>query len=318
MITFEHPEFFLLLIALPLLVITHYFLFKFTRKKAMRFANLKTLKRVSGERIMSWNLPVLALRIFAITAVVMALAAPTWWFEAQGQRTEYVIAIDASASMTATDISPSRIDAAKQQAVRFVDELNATTRIGVVSFAGTTRIEQRPTTDLVAVQKAIEGITIAPASGTDIGGALITATNLLAASSHGRAIILYTDGSTTTGTHIDDPLLEGVRAAREENTVIHAVGLGSVGEAPAGYLPSLYNITAVFSAEDLEFVTNQTGGAFVQASNAEELDAAYENLQSSSFDTLQPRPLGTAFLLVALLLLFIEWGLINTRYRFIP
>lgn len=66
----------------------------------------------------------LLLQLLALAAVLVALAGPVLaWRRGPGQR--FVVLIDRSASMNATDVAPSRLDAAKEQAKTFVESLRS-------------------------------------------------------------------------------------------------------------------------------------------------------------------------------------------------
>ena len=67
-----------------------------------------------------------------------------------------VLAVDVSASMTATDIAPSRIEAAIEGASKFVDEIPDGIQVGLVAFDGTARVLVDPTTDHTAVVDAVQ------------------------------------------------------------------------------------------------------------------------------------------------------------------
>ena len=312
-----NPEFLVLLIALPLLVLTHIYLFKFTRKKAMMFSNLDTLKRVTGKNLMRRYIWILLMRLTVFILLIFALSQPEIWYLGEAQRSDYVIAIDTSASMTADDLTPNRMEASKTAALEYIDYLNTSAMIGVIGFSGTVTVEQIVTPDAVAAKRAIERLEIQTVSGTDISSALITGTNLLLSSTRGRVILLFTDGSATVGAFEQDPLERGVKYAKDNKVVVHAIGMGRLNAAVTGYLPRLYNITAAYNQENLEYIADQTGGLFYQARNDEQLDALYEQLNDTE-SRIQVTELWFSFLLLALLLLFIEWGLTNTRFRIIP
>lgn len=317
-LNFQNPEFLFLLAGVPLLIAAHHLLYRFTRKKGMVFSNFDTLKRVTGKKVLTRNLGILILRMLAFSLIVLALSGPVYWYEGLEQDSDYVIAIDMSASMTAQDFPPTRVDAAKEAAIRFIDELEGAAHIGVIAFSGAVLVEEPPTLDREAARQAVRRVHVRTISGTDIPGALITGTNLLLPHEEGRVIILISDGSTTAGTFLEDALKRGVAYAKEREVVVHAIAIGDDGSAPIGYLPQLYNIPAVSNKEDLAYIANQTGGRMIEARNVDELIAAYSGLASDGRSTLQQYALQQTLLLAAVLLLFLEWGLTNTRFRLIP
>ncbi len=315
---FTHPEFLVLLVAVPLLIITHYLLFRFTKRRGMHFSNFETLRRVTGKKVLTRNTGQLVLRVLAIAAIILALAQPNILYTGTAQKSDYVLAVDTSGSMTANDLTPSRFEAARSAALRFVDELNGTAKVGVIGFSGTVEVGQVLTSDMGAVKDALQQMEIRTISGTDIPGAIITGTNLLLDSNKGRVLILLTDGSSTTGGSQVNPVQNAVAYAEKHDVVIHTIGVGKMGSVPTGYLPKIYNVTAVYDPTTLEYIANQTGGKYIPAQNSSALSAAYDRLLSHGESTLRDQSLSLGSLLVGLLLLFIEWGLSNTRWRLLP
>ena len=83
-----------------------------------------------------------------------------------------ILAIDVSASMRATDVQPSRIDAAQRAAKAFVAAMPKTVRIGIVSFAGSAAVVQGPTLDHQEIEDAIDRLRLGPSTNLYGGIAL--------------------------------------------------------------------------------------------------------------------------------------------------
>jgi len=316
-LTFTHPEFFLLFAAIPLLILAHVYLFKFTRRRGMHFSNFETLKRITGKEVATKNISQLILRLIVFSLIVFALTQPIYLYEGFSQTTDYVITIDASGTMTTTDIGPMRFEVAKQAALEFVDRLGDA-NVGVVSYAGLLTIHQTPTNDLEAVRQSIRDMEIPRLSGTDLGSAIVTSSNLLLGSEQGRAVVLFTDGGSTVSAFATDPLMRGTMYAKENRVVVHTVGIGRDNEALVGYLPTLYNLTARYNEEDLRYLSEQTGGQYVHIQSVDEVGQSIAQLVLEAESKLQERDLSFALLVSALFLLFLEWGLTNTRFRMLP
>src|SRR5207249_8011906 len=76
----------------------------------------------------------LFLQLLLIAIIVLTLLRPGWsGTKLEGKR--FVLLIDTSASMGATDISPSRLDQAKRQAIDFIQEMEAGAVAMVISFS---------------------------------------------------------------------------------------------------------------------------------------------------------------------------------------
>ncbi len=314
-LTFENPIYLWYLASIPLLVLTHFLSLRMAKRKAMRFANFQTLKRIAGERMVTKNVSVLIFRVLTVALLVLAASGVRLWYMAPQSDNNYVIGLDVSSSMSAKDFLPDRLETAKSYAKDFVDTLGGKTKVGVVSFAGVSMIEQTLTEDKTAVKSSIDSISLTRTGGTDMPGALITGTNiLLSEPDNGRVMILFTDGSSTLGNFVGDSMREAVEYARENKVVVNGVGIGTES-APIGYLPEYYNISSVFALDDLRFVTNRTSGVTIPASEEQDLEAAYVDLLKRSDESLVDVRLDLMALVAGLLLLFIEWGLINSRYR---
>ena len=169
--------------------------------------------------------------ILAIFFLIIALTRPQW-----GQKTEIsgrmgidvMIAIDVSKSMLAKDLSPNRLENAKNSLNLIIDEL-AGNRIGLISFAGSSFVNCPLTMDIGAVKIFLKSIDtdLIPDPGTDIGGAIEAGIKAFGKSNNSKVIILLTDGEELTGS-----ALKAAELAQKEGIRIFAVGVGSVEGAP--------------------------------------------------------------------------------------
>ena len=110
---------------------------------------------------------------------------------------------------------------------------------------------------------------------------------------------------------------KAINYAIKNHVRIHSIGVGS-DFGPIGYLPEYYNISAVFDEKTLLGLSNQTQGNYYRAPTQTELQKAYASISNQAQDALLSFDMSYGLLLIALMLLFIEWGLINTRFRNIP
>ncbi len=316
-LTFDNPLYLWYLLSIPFLIYTHFYLFRHTKLKAMKFANFDALKRVTGEKLITKNITLIVLRSILLACIILAVSGTTLWYSGLVNQNDFVIAIDVSASMAAQDIQPTRLEAAKNYANEIIDNLQTVSNIGIITFSGTTFIDSALIDNRDTLKKTIEAIEIAEIGGTDIAGALITGTNMLLASEKGKTIILMTDGSNTVGAFISDSVKNALDYAKRNHVVVHAIGIGSES-GPIGYLPQYYNVSAVYNENTLLDITNQTGGEYYIVKSNADLRAAEDKLEEASNKAMIPVKLSYGLMLVVLLLLFIEWGLVNTRFRRIP
>jgi len=304
-LVFNHPNMLWFLLAIPLLFFFHFFALKYVKARGMKFANFEALKRVTGENILTTNTFLLIFRLLTVTLIVFGVAGTVLWYKGMSNENDFVIAIDNSASMAAGDFDPNRLGAAKEEAKYFINALDSDARIGLVTFSGIATVKQLLVRNQAILLDDIDKITIDPAGSTDLGGAIITSTNLLLASQKGRTILLITDGSATTGVYLADSLARSIEYAKEKHVIVHAIGIGS-NIGPIGYLPEYYNISSVFNEENLILISNSTGGMYVNAKNNLALRQAYAKVNSASNEAYLSVDLTYYLILAALILLFVE------------
>ncbi len=314
---FEHPLYLWYMLTIPLLIVTHYAFLKYTRRRALKFANFQALKRVTDEKVVTKNHTVLILRCAVIFCLILAIAGTTLWYKGQSSNNDFVIAIDTSSSMTAQDFEPTRIEAAKDYVNTFIDNVESDASIGILTFSGASFIEHLPSTDKSEIKRAVSDIGPAQVGGTDIAGAIVTASNMLLTSDKGKLMILITDGSNTVNFFTKDPIDEAIKYARANSISIYTIGLGT-NSGPIGYLPEYYNVSSVFDDTTLQKIADQTEGKYYYAGNNQELEATYEDILSSTTEAFIPMHFGSSLAVISLILIFIEWGLINTRFRSVP
>ncbi len=139
---------------------------------------------------------------------------------------DVVVAVDASNSMLAKDVQPSRIERARLELLTLLDELKGD-RVGVVAFAGSAFVQCPLTTDYSAAKLFLRAIDPAemPQGGTDIGGALELSRQLLENADRGaqdRVVVLLSDGEDFGG-DVED----AARKLKDAGIRVFAVGIGS-------------------------------------------------------------------------------------------
>lgn len=168
---FLAPELLLGLLLIPVAV--GYYLWAQRRRSryAVRFTNLDLLANLAPRRP-SWrrHLPPV-LYLGAIAALLVGLARPAMVVAVPREDATVILAMDVSGSMSATDVQPSRLDAAIASALSFIDTLPDEVRVGIVSFASHPEILVVPTTERDQLEAAIEGLT--SQDGTAMGDAIM-------------------------------------------------------------------------------------------------------------------------------------------------
>ena len=167
-----------------------------------------------------------ALLLAAVALAGLALARPQWGSVETGNvwlGEDVVFALDCSASMTATDVLPSRIQRAKFAILDFVQR-QSHGRVGLVAFAGSAFIQCPLTFDTGAFEETLTAMDekTLPIPGTDIGRALDEAYRAMDKGSRRKLVILVTDGEDLEKT--------GVTAAKNLATngvVVFTIGVGT-------------------------------------------------------------------------------------------
>ncbi len=315
-ISFLNPKYLWLLVSIPMLILVHLFSLKFLRTRAWIFSNYEAIKRVSGVEqtmrnsiIIRKNFWLLATEILVVGMVILSAADPIYFYVGKSSQKSYVIAIDASASMLADDFSPNRLEAAKNAAFQFLDKLPDKTSVGIVTFSGTSFVESPMTESMNDLKDTIKKIDIKNVGGTDIAGAIITSANIMSKEQRSKTIILLTDGRSTVGA----PIEEGINAAIDKGIVIHTIGMAT--EKGGSYIKS--DIISTIDNTTMTQISQSTGGIYYLAENNEKLDSSFNEIITTSQEKVMVR-MQLPLLLFALALIFLQWGMINTKYRTLP
>ncbi|MFH1399334.1 MAG: VWA domain-containing protein [Candidatus Woesearchaeota archaeon] len=309
MLTFLRPLYLTFLVSIPFFIAMHFLILKHIRRRALKFANFEIIEKATGGQVLNKNVILLIIRLCAMILLIFSAAGTILWYSGKASSFDFVVAIDASSSMLANDFKPSRIEAAKIAANEFVGLLPQQTAVGVVSFAGTSFVEQQVTNDRGIVKDRISEIEVKPVGGTDLGEAVVTATNMLLSSEKSRAVVLLTDGQSNVGTDPDF----GAEYANNNMVTVFTIGMAT---AEGGEF-SRIGVVSKLDADTLISIAQNTGGKFYLAVGEDQLSQSFREIALASEQKISVN-LQLPLLLFAILLLFIEWGLINTKYRILP
>jgi Ca-activated chloride channel family protein len=239
----------------------------------------------------------IGLYLLAGVAMLLALARPQAEFTGLKDRGVVALVLDTSRSMRGTDVSPTRLDAAKRAVRAFLSTLPARFDVGLVSFAGKARLLSLPTRDRTALSRALDGLELR--HGTAIGEGIeraLEARRQFEENPPPMAVVLLSDGINTVGA---DPR-EAARGAADAGVTINAIMLGNAGANAGGPPPP--------DAVSLRSISEETGGRFLSASSGEGLESIYGDLATSLFTTTEPREITAAFAGAAALLLVVGAG----------
>ena len=326
-ITFANPQFFWLLLVLPLMVVWY----GYWNKKSK--PNVTLSSTIAFKKISSWKdylyHSLFALRLLAVALIIIALARPQTHSEnAQTKITDgidIVMAIDVSSSMLSQDLKPNRFEALKKVASQFVKD-RPNDRIGLVVYAGESYTKTPVTTDKSIILNSLAELTYGQVEdGTAIGMGLATAVNRLKESkAKSRVIILLTDGVNNTG--VIDPLIAAELAA-EYGIKVYTVGIGTNGMALSPYALNpdgsiMYRMLQVEIDESLmKKIAQITHGRYFRATNNQKLQQIYDEinkLETSKIEEFKYTEVDEKFrllVIIATALLFLEFLLKHTVFR---
>src|SRR3954447_26759096 len=153
---FEHVWFFLFLFVVVGLIGLYVVVQLARQKRMLRFANMELLESVAPKRPTRWrHLPAILL-VAARVLLTVAMAGPTHDVRIPRNRAVVMLVIDVSESMRATDVAPSRIEAAREAGKHFADLLTPGINLSLVKFSSGATLLVAPTIDRDQVKQAID------------------------------------------------------------------------------------------------------------------------------------------------------------------
>ncbi|MFO0850573.1 MAG: BatA and WFA domain-containing protein [Gemmataceae bacterium] len=149
------------LFCVPPIIILLYFL-RLKRKPVpvpSTFLWKKSIEDLHVNRLMQWlrQNVLLLLQLLAILALIYGVLGPRLHGSVIGGR-HYILMLDNSASMTATDVKPTRLDWAKAEALKEIDAATDADTGMVIVFSDVAEIRQSYTTNRAALKRAVEAI----------------------------------------------------------------------------------------------------------------------------------------------------------------
>ncbi|HUW92201.1 MAG TPA: VWA domain-containing protein [Bacteroidales bacterium] len=274
---FAQPDMLYLLLLVPVLIIVWIIGNRRRRKARELFSDRDLLNRLSPDYSIGRMILKFFIRLTAFIFAALLIARPQFGSkleEVKREGVEVIIALDVSNSMLAEDISPSRLERAKQAIVQLVDQLRDD-KIGLILFAGDAYTQIPITNDYLSAKMFLEsaGPDAVSKQGTSIGSAIDLGMRSFSPSSDkSRALIIITDGEN----HEDDAIAMAESAA-EKGVIIHTIGIGSPAGSPVpvtvngkrDYLKDSDGNTVItkLDEEGLQKIASVTGGRYVRANN---------------------------------------------------
>jgi Ca-activated chloride channel family protein len=332
---FLWPDVLFLLGFIPLSVATYLWILGRRTRFAARYSSLSLMKdAILQPSLLRRHLPFL-LFLLALACLAFASARPITPESLLSGRTTIMLALDISRSMCMQDITPNRLEVARAAALSFVQQPVLGTQVGVVAFAGSAELAQKPTTNLSLLQNTLTNLTTA--TETAIGSAILESLDTIAdvdervrpseeideadlASSKQEIevkplrrdyvphiIVLLTDGASNTG----PAPLRAAQQAAERGVRIYSIGFGTTNAAimdcwnrfpddPPGVEDPLGGGSFGNGPDEvtLKQIAEITGGKFYSATSADELQTVFQELHS--FIAMTNQTIEISFFFVAI------------------
>ena len=296
--SFAWPTLLLMLLCVPLLVFLYLRIQQRRRKYAAQFGSLGVTRNTTGTGPgIRRHVPAMIF-LTGITLLLISMARPQATVSVPRIEGTVILTFDVSGSMSADDLEPTRMEAAKLAALDFVDNQPASVLIGVVAFSDGGISVQAPTENREETIATIERLV--PRRGTSIGNGILVGLNTIAVAagdppiltttsmSDGQAptaipspqgwytsavIVLLTDGENNQA---PDPLAATDLAA-DLGVRIYTVGIGST--AGATITVEGFTVHSQLNEPMLQYIADTTGGAYYNAGSAEDLRRIYNDLE---------------------------------------
>jgi Ca-activated chloride channel family protein len=342
--TFADPILLLGLLLVPAALVLYRLVQRRRSRYAVRFTNVDLLGNLVP-RTPAWRRHVPpAFYVAAMAALVLALARPSMAMQVPREEATIILTMDVSGSMTATDVTPTRLAAAKQAASDFVDQLPSTVKISLVAFSTAPRVVVAATTDRAAVHAGIDGLQAR--GGTALGDAIASSLEAAglepsaagsapsttptpdpsapAASSPASggpsasgdpsaeapvvAMVLLSDGANSVGDLEPIPAAEMAAAL---NVPVYTIALGTADGTVTvpDDLGQLHTLNVPPDTETLAQIAEITGARAFEAPTAQDLAQIYDSLGSRIGYTTETQEVTQWFAAAGLLLVVAGAGL---------
>ncbi|MBT8226170.1 MAG: VWA domain-containing protein [Dactylosporangium sp.] len=307
MIRFLEPRW--LIAIVPVLAVAGVYVWRQLRRRAyaVKFTNVELLRELVPRGIGPRRHAAAVAMLLSMVIMALGLARPSVDTKEPLERATVILAIDVSLSMQASDVAPSRIEAAKISARDFVKALPDSFNVGLVAFAKSANVLVSPTKDRTAVLQAVQGLQLAEATAT--GEAVYTSLEAVrsvptdgASGLPPARIVLLSDGYRTAGRSLE----EAANAASEAKVPVSTIAFGTdSGTVKIGNQTQQVPV----DRPSLQKLAEVTKGIFYEAATKEELRRVYQDMGSSVGYRTTPREVSQWYIGAALLCALAAAGL---------
>jgi Ca-activated chloride channel family protein len=305
-LTFLYPKFLSLLLLVPFFVFIYFFSIIYNKKKAILFANFEAMERFYDIEFFSKNFIALYVNLFVLVLLIFSLAGTSASFNVDTSDFSYVIAVDTSSSMGTSDVLPSRLAVAKEEAKNFINLLPIGVEVGIIGFSGDAVVLQELDNSKIKANIAIDEIDFGVIQGTNIYNALISANKIFGLRQR-KSIVLISDGQLNVG---DAPQI--IRYINRNNLIVNTIAIGTSD----GGLTEFNTISRV-DEDFLKSLAFNSGGEFFRVEDDVDLEISLKSL-ISEVNKEVTMDLTFYLLLTAIFIFTILWVLYNLRLKVVP
>lgn len=291
MLSFSNPFMLWFLVLIPIFWGVEYIASKRKRADIEKHIDKDMIERLYLDnsrslRRLKKNLFLLSLLFIILASSGLRIGAGLKELKQEGM--DVIVAMDLSTSMSAKDISPSRLERSKYEVKRLISMLKGD-RIGLIAFAGISHLQCPITSDYSTASMMLEMMEtdLLPVQGTAFGEAINSALDAFPEENQKyKAIIFISDGEDH-----EQETEKAIQRAVEEHVLIYTLGVGTLKGATipiydkygntTDYMRDSQNkvITSVLQEQTLKHISSKTGGRYYRlGATKNPIEAIYEHI----------------------------------------
>lgn len=276
--SFANPQYFYLLIALPIIVLLYWLNERSRERKIARMGRADVVRSLIPQYSVVKHRVMLGIELLVMLLVIVVLARP----RAGASRTtethrgiELMVAVDVSNSMRASSGEAgdvSRLQRAKLVAEKLIEN-STTDKVGLIVFAGNAYLQMPITGDLRSAKLFLSNMDpdMVPSQGTAIGTAITIASQSFSPNPNAqKAIVVITDGE-----NFEDDAVAAARKAASDGYQVDVVGVGTTTGAPIPMPDGSFltdesgePVTTRLDEDGAQEIANAGGGTYVSGNSA--------------------------------------------------
>jgi len=320
-VTFAQPLALVALIAVPLLLALWLLNERRHHASVARFSSLALLPNLVPRRPGRLRYVPPALLLLALTAMIVGAARPHTHLSIPRKEATVVLAIDVSRSMTAKDVNPSRLDAARNAGDAFLAKVPSTYNVALVAFGSRAFLAVPPTTDHALVRTGLAGLI--SGEGTALGDAILLSAQVGQRQKAREGVVppttvlLISDGARQGGRTAP---LAAAKRAKALGVTVSTVLVGTPKGIVTVQLVGGYQeqIRVPPSPGTLQAVAHTTGGEFFRARTSTALNRVYEHLATRVGHRTVDREVTDLFAAGSIVVLLASGALSMLWFRRVP